>query len=219
MEVDARAASRTQPLHKYACFHCRQRRIKCDKILSGCENCKRYELQCLYSARRPRKTQKSHPEPTFTRPLRPVPQSQSSNRASSYRGDEGRADSLGSDLTSNHSIELSQDYDNEEDEEEEDAMIPRSLRNRPNGRNNDTTTTDHGRLTVDSEGRSHYIDSEKNIQVWSTSSQCSLNVTDLVGLVLRNSTRKRPCCNHSTVWLRSIHSKPPAQDSQNQRPS
>jgi hypothetical protein len=122
----------------------------------------------MYSARRPRKTKKPYPEATLPRPLLPVPQSQSSNQAKGCRGDGSRADSLGGDLAPNHSIELLQEHGNEEDEEEEDGMIPRNLRNRTNGTNKDTTTADHGRLTVDSDGRSHYFDSEKNVQVRST---------------------------------------------------
>ncbi|KAF1967774.1 hypothetical protein BU23DRAFT_284992 [Bimuria novae-zelandiae CBS 107.79] len=44
-------------------------------------------------------------------------------------------------------------------------MIPQSLRNRTYRTNNNTTTAGQGRLTVDSDGKSHYINSEKNKQV------------------------------------------------------
>ena len=63
-QVPARSAgqppsSSTPALHQYACLRCRSRRVKCDKILSGCSHCANHAAQCVYSARRPRKSNKA----------------------------------------------------------------------------------------------------------------------------------------------------------------
>ncbi|KAF2684158.1 hypothetical protein K458DRAFT_451950 [Lentithecium fluviatile CBS 122367] len=67
MTFEARPAPQFQPqskhpssaspaIHQYACLRCRSRRVKCDKILTGCAHCASHGAQCMYSARRPRKS-------------------------------------------------------------------------------------------------------------------------------------------------------------------
>ena len=145
-----------------ACLHCRQRRVKCDKILIGCANCKRHGIQCVYSARRTRKSQKSYPETPLRRPLLPVPQSQDIAQ-------QHRADSLGSELVSDKGADTSEEPENDEDEEEdEDAFIPRDLQNDSYESRTDATGSGRGRLTVGPNGTSHYMNSEKARQAKSS---------------------------------------------------
>jgi hypothetical protein len=46
-------------IHQYACQRCRSRRVRCDKVLTGCAPCASHGAQCVYSARRPRRPNKN----------------------------------------------------------------------------------------------------------------------------------------------------------------
>jgi hypothetical protein len=59
--------------HQYACLRCRSRRVKCDKILTGCAPCASHGAQCVYSTRRPRKSNRtSQPQQKGKRSLLPA---------------------------------------------------------------------------------------------------------------------------------------------------
>lgn len=68
----------TPALHQYACLRCRARRVRCDKILTGCAHCAGHAVQCVYSARRPRKPNKAFQHQVGQRSLLPAASSHSS---------------------------------------------------------------------------------------------------------------------------------------------
>ncbi|PSN67376.1 hypothetical protein BS50DRAFT_390498 [Corynespora cassiicola Philippines] len=145
-------------LHQYACLRCRARRVKCDKTLSGCANCAGHEAQCIYSARRPRKPQKAHQDQQAAqRTLLPS----LVNPSSIHSTVTSRADSLGSELVSDHHSGTSE----QSDDDDEDAFLLRELRDTGFQPREDATKTSLGRLLVGPNGESHYIDGEKIQQV------------------------------------------------------
>ncbi len=58
--------------HQYACITCRSRKVKCNRVITGCAECKRAKIQCVYSPRRSRKNQKTQQLIGGVRPLAPV---------------------------------------------------------------------------------------------------------------------------------------------------
>lgn len=128
-----------------ACVHCRQRRVKCDKILSGCVNCKRHAVQCVYSARRPRKSQKTSLDTTSPKTLLPA------------LNTETKQDSSSKDV-------IPDEFESDDNAEEEDALIPRALRKQTYSPKCNTAEATQGRLTTDA-GKSHYINNQKAKQV------------------------------------------------------
>lgn len=102
-------------------------------------------MQCVYSARRPRKSQKTSPEATNPKPLLPAVDF------------ENRQDHSGKDL-------ISDECESDDNAEEEDAMIPRALRKQAYSPKRDIAEAVQGRLTVDA-GKSHYINNQKARQV------------------------------------------------------
>lgn len=154
MSRPAHSAPQPQPaagpaLHQYACLRCRSRRVKCDKILSGCANCASHSAQCVYSARRPRKSQKqSAQEPAIPRPLLPAAQFPSLSPAD--------VDSITHDAESDHGSKGS-----EQSDYEDDALIPREFRDVAF----EIKDSCQGRLVADAHGRSRYVNSDKVKQV------------------------------------------------------
>lgn len=58
--------------HQYACITCRSRKVKCNRVITGCAECRRANIQCVYSPRRSRKNQKTRQLIGGVRPLVPV---------------------------------------------------------------------------------------------------------------------------------------------------
>jgi hypothetical protein len=58
--------------HQYACITCRSRKVKCDRVITGCAECRRAKIQCVYSPRRSRKSQKTRQLIGGVRQLLPV---------------------------------------------------------------------------------------------------------------------------------------------------
>ncbi|KAH7370419.1 fungal-specific transcription factor domain-containing protein [Rhexocercosporidium sp. MPI-PUGE-AT-0058] len=58
--------------HQYACVTCRSRKVKCNRVITGCAECKRAKIHCVYSPRRSRKNQKTQQLIRGVRPLAPV---------------------------------------------------------------------------------------------------------------------------------------------------
>lgn len=137
--------------HQYACLRCRSRRVKCDKILSGCANCNSHRTQCLYSARRPRKAQKSSPPPGIKRQI--LPRSPSPRSFNSFDHGDLRLGNQDSYDYVSRAAEPSDD--------EEDAVIHRELR--------DTVLeargSDSGSLLIGPQGECKYVNKEKAKQV------------------------------------------------------
>ena len=142
-DAPTQLAERLPAHHPYACARCRLRRVKCDKVITGCANCCEARAQCVYSARRPRKTQLQKVQ----RPLPPL---------------EGSADDTISKASSKHIAESSDE--SRVNSDDDDVVVPRELQDTKfEGRSN-TKDSDHGRLFV-AQGRSRYIDSGKVDQV------------------------------------------------------
>jgi hypothetical protein len=104
--------------HQYACLRCRARRVRCDKILTGCAHCASHAAQCVYSARRPRKTNKPLQHQTGQRS--PLPVSISSSTLTS--DDTGCGDTTDSSKLYSRASELT-------DPEDEQMFISKELRN------------------------------------------------------------------------------------------
>ncbi|PVH97118.1 hypothetical protein DM02DRAFT_616722 [Periconia macrospinosa] len=138
-------------LHQYACLRCRSRRVKCDKILSGCANCASHGQPCVYSARRPRKPQKANREDAAPRALLPA-------GVSPVNHPSINADSLDTDAGLDYASRASGQSD-EDDEDEQEGILPHEFRNVAY----QVKTCAHGgdRLLVNPNGDARFVDSEK----------------------------------------------------------
>jgi len=65
------SATGSPGLYQYACITCRSRKVKCNRVITGCAECKKASVQCLYTPRRPRKSQKAQ-NSLPVRPLAPA---------------------------------------------------------------------------------------------------------------------------------------------------
>lgn len=153
-----RLQSSVAALHRYACVRCRSRRVKCDKLLSGCANCASHGQSCVYSARRPRKSQTNGQVSAAPRPLLPVSTPPLVRLVS-------RAKSLDTNANGYHDQSTSPQYDleNEEEEEVEADLIPHEYRDA----DYQIKTCSEGghRILINSDGNAHFVHSEKVKQV------------------------------------------------------
>lgn len=94
--------------HPCACARCRLRRVKCDKVITGCANCCEVRTQCVYSARRPRKTQTQKQQRALLPP-------------------EGSADDTVSQTSFKHIVESSDE--SRVNSDDDDVVVPRELQN------------------------------------------------------------------------------------------
>ncbi|OAF99373.1 uncharacterized protein CC84DRAFT_1210248 [Paraphaeosphaeria sporulosa] len=150
---DAQPMGLSPALHRYACIRCRQRKVKCDKTLTGCANCKRYEVECIFSARRPRKKQNPHSGTALSKPGRPAPQDFSAEKNESFRAEDFGGDDS--------------EEEEEEDEDYEDdhrVIACWSVQNQPCHWSGNAIETNQGRLITDAHGKSYFINSDKASQ-------------------------------------------------------
>ncbi|KAF2475444.1 uncharacterized protein BDR25DRAFT_301108 [Lindgomyces ingoldianus] len=143
----AHPAAQVPWLHQYACKRCRMRKVKCDKVLPACALCIESSVQCTYLARRPRNSQKVHPEPAPQRRLLPAERTAHDAREASP-GPKHTLDSR----------------DESRSDDEDDLVIPREMRDSKFEARFDSGPEDHGRLFV-AQGKSRYINSDKANQV------------------------------------------------------
>ena len=144
--------------HPYACGRCRLRRVKCDKVKSGCTNCTEARAQCTYSARRPRKTQAQ-------KASGPSPAADTTTK--------NAMSEVGPDLRLGSSDESRVDGD------EDDVVVPRELRDTKFESRYSAKNSDYGRLFV-AQGKSRYIDSGKADQVKSIPLLPALSLSHLL---------------------------------------
>lgn len=128
----------TPAIHRYACLRCRSRRVKCDKILSGCANCAAHAAQCVYSARRPRKPHRLQQHCTVThRALLP-------NATHDQLSSGTSATSTGATTTTlSEGNPLETSYSGAESDDEDHDALPRELRDDavPNARDHITSSS------------------------------------------------------------------------------
>lgn len=153
----AQPPTRSPALHQYACIRCRLRKVKCNKVLSGCAHCLEAATQCTYSARRPRKVHKTHQEIVTQRPL--LPAAKGVNVASNERRDGSVSDPS--------------DETRSDDDEEDDLVIPREIRDSSFETRSGSMEPGKGRLFV-AQGKSRYINSDKANQVTITPKSLAL---------------------------------------------
>lgn len=135
-------------LHPYSCITCRSRKVKCNRVITGCSNCKKTSSQCIYLARRTQKNQK--PEQAHAlRLLAPT----------------GRHDDTRSSINSEHDPEsVASRDDDKKDDDDGDLLIPREVHDSSFQSKFDFGKSNPGRLFV-AQGKSRYIDSRKAAQV------------------------------------------------------
>ncbi|KAF2639740.1 hypothetical protein P280DRAFT_550431 [Massarina eburnea CBS 473.64] len=150
LQLQLQLQTASPALHQYACLRCRSRRVKCDKMLIGCQNCASHGQQCVYSARRPRKPQKHAQEGATQRTLLPA------NASPLNHPSVGRADSLGTDLLSDRASSRVSGQSDDDDEDEE-AIMPHELRDATY----EVKNADGGRLLIGPDGDSRFINSER----------------------------------------------------------
>ncbi|KIM96689.1 hypothetical protein OIDMADRAFT_32616 [Oidiodendron maius Zn] len=159
------AAGITPAPHQYSCLTCRSRKIKCDRAIVGCISCKKSHVPCVYASRRTQRSQKLQQVVT-RRPLAP---------AVAGHAEELVAAGTSSSVQYRHCrkrdpltpISCSNDNDNyggDEDDDCDDLLVPREMRDRFFQSRQDIRQSDEGRLFV-SQGKSRYINRLKSNQV------------------------------------------------------
>lgn len=155
-------------LHQYACLRCRSRRVKCDKILSGCANCASHGQPCVYSARRPRKPQKASRDDAAPRALLPA-------SVSPVTHPDIHADSIDTDASVDYASRTSGQSD-EDDEDEQEGILPHEFRDAAYQVKSCTLGDD--RLLVNSNGDSRFVDGDKVNQVGTNEVLCGISCSD-----------------------------------------